>query len=334
MARLAQQYGISGNGLAKICDRLKVSYPPRGYWAKLAAGQAVQKVPLAPWVENSPATATINPTPALEPEPELPAAVMAMMDKVRSAAVPVPERLTLPHKIIARWHADHERRKVEAQRERDPWIKKLKDPGELTAAIRRRHRILDALFKGVERNGGIIKEDDRHQLYCELHGEKIEFHLREKQKMVRGDNGSRQFQSTGKLVIAIKTCLPKGFQREWAETDEKPLDAMLPHIVATFVAASPVLAEQTAHAMEVRRKREIEEHKRYQAEQERKLIANRLRRFREFAQIHRDVGDSLAFLNALRGTTHETDRVLYGHSVAEWFERNDCFVGELLLRPA
>jgi len=31
MQRLAEQYGITGNGLAKICDRLSVPYPPRGY---------------------------------------------------------------------------------------------------------------------------------------------------------------------------------------------------------------------------------------------------------------------------------------------------------------
>ena len=39
MSHLAQDYGISGNGLVKICDRLKVPYPPRGYWAKKAAGK-------------------------------------------------------------------------------------------------------------------------------------------------------------------------------------------------------------------------------------------------------------------------------------------------------
>ncbi len=39
MSQLAQRYGISGNGLAKICDRLKVPYPPRGWWAKKAAGK-------------------------------------------------------------------------------------------------------------------------------------------------------------------------------------------------------------------------------------------------------------------------------------------------------
>ena len=37
MSRLAQTYCISGNGLAKICRRMNVPYPPRGYWAKKAA---------------------------------------------------------------------------------------------------------------------------------------------------------------------------------------------------------------------------------------------------------------------------------------------------------
>jgi AcrR family transcriptional regulator len=30
---LAREFGISANGLAKICDRLLVPHPPRGYWA-------------------------------------------------------------------------------------------------------------------------------------------------------------------------------------------------------------------------------------------------------------------------------------------------------------
>ena len=40
MSRLAEEFGITGNGLAKICDRLEVPYPPRGYWAKKQAGRS------------------------------------------------------------------------------------------------------------------------------------------------------------------------------------------------------------------------------------------------------------------------------------------------------
>ena len=41
MTRLGLELGISGNGLAKICQRLDVPYPPRGHWAKKEAGKPV-----------------------------------------------------------------------------------------------------------------------------------------------------------------------------------------------------------------------------------------------------------------------------------------------------
>lgn len=39
-SRLAQQFGLSDVGLAKLCRRLDVPQPSRGYWAKLAVGKA------------------------------------------------------------------------------------------------------------------------------------------------------------------------------------------------------------------------------------------------------------------------------------------------------
>ena len=63
MSRLARDYGISGNGLAKICDRLGVPYPPRGYWAKKAAGKKVVQYRLPDPQDGMPQTATITPTP-------------------------------------------------------------------------------------------------------------------------------------------------------------------------------------------------------------------------------------------------------------------------------
>jgi hypothetical protein len=38
---VARQLGISDRGLAKICVRHAVPFPPRGYWAKVAAGKVV-----------------------------------------------------------------------------------------------------------------------------------------------------------------------------------------------------------------------------------------------------------------------------------------------------
>jgi len=44
--RLAESYGLSDVGLAKICKKHKIPRPPRGYWARLAAGQKLSKTSL------------------------------------------------------------------------------------------------------------------------------------------------------------------------------------------------------------------------------------------------------------------------------------------------
>jgi hypothetical protein len=63
MQQLAARYGISGNGLAKICDRLKVPYPGRGYWARKAAGQKVGQTRLPDKPADVSDAVTITPTP-------------------------------------------------------------------------------------------------------------------------------------------------------------------------------------------------------------------------------------------------------------------------------
>ena len=43
MTKLAESFGLSDVGLAKICDRHRVPTPPRGYWAKKDAGKKVKQ---------------------------------------------------------------------------------------------------------------------------------------------------------------------------------------------------------------------------------------------------------------------------------------------------
>lgn len=43
---MAERYGISDVALAKTCRKLGVPLPPRGYWAKVKAGQAPKRTAL------------------------------------------------------------------------------------------------------------------------------------------------------------------------------------------------------------------------------------------------------------------------------------------------
>ena len=48
ITQLSKEYGLSDVGLAKICKKHNVPRPPRGYWARKAAGYNVKQLPLPP----------------------------------------------------------------------------------------------------------------------------------------------------------------------------------------------------------------------------------------------------------------------------------------------
>ncbi len=153
-SRLAAQYGISGNGLAKICKRLQIPIPGRGYWAKKASGQNVVPGKLPVPDRETPLEVTITPTPPPAQPPTLPPELEQQLAAARkeTADIVVPERLTRPHSVIAGWLAEHDKRK------QDPWLRQHSKVPEFTIIERRRHRILDTLFKTLERHGFTSKQ--------------------------------------------------------------------------------------------------------------------------------------------------------------------------------
>lgn len=52
ISKLAEEFGLSDRGLAKICERHQIAVPGRGYWAKVEAGQSATKTPL--WKIDNP----------------------------------------------------------------------------------------------------------------------------------------------------------------------------------------------------------------------------------------------------------------------------------------
>lgn len=60
MSNAAVGLGLSANGLAKICDRLLIPYPTRGYWAKVYAGKDQPQTPLPTVPQDVPTEAIIT----------------------------------------------------------------------------------------------------------------------------------------------------------------------------------------------------------------------------------------------------------------------------------
>lgn len=344
MARLAESYGISGNGLAKICQRLNVPYPPRGYWAKKAAGKKVISYRLPEAKADTPDDVTIYPTPPSvvppRPAPEIQEKMEAA--KIEAGEISVPEKLLRPHAIIAGWLEDHNRSKREARQETNPMLRRLRTPSDLTPLEHRQHRILHALFKALERLAAKIKEGERKELYVEVLGERIEFQLREKQRQVRrrltaeerqrswrqNQEWTQERQMTGKLQLLIKTSLPGELKAEWLETDEKPMETLLSEIVGVFIAAGPLLVERRKAQEEEARRQQLAERQRYEEAQRRKRDSNRWRRFIQYAQKQEEADLARAFLERVKTNPASSDVVIEDKTITEWITWAEAKIAE------
>ena len=323
MSRLALAYGLSGNGLAKICDRLEVPYPSRGYWAKKAAGKGAVKYRLLPPKGSIPSFVTITPTPVPQPPPE-PTPQILERTAAKRPDFKVAGRLANPYPIVAGWIADHERDRLRARADRGMGAHYVRRVPPFTELERRRHRLLDALFKGLEREGGKMHYD-RGYLALRARGVEIAFDLRERHKQVRrpltaeerNSRGQgvkdwpREMQPTGLLRLTVKTYLG-GFRKEWSDETDSPLEDQLSEIAATLMTAAEVLAESAKRRAEEERRQERERQKKQQD-------ANRWRRLTDLAETWQKARAARAFIAELKSRLDSSDvsirrRPQHGHS--------------------
>ena len=92
------------------------------------------------------------------------------------------------------------------------------------------------------------------------------------------------------------------------------------HIVATLLAAFPMMAAAREHAEERERLREAEERKRQMLTRELKLDRDRFRCFLEQAGRWREAELARDFLMALRAAMPDSSLEVGGRTAAEWLE--------------
>lgn len=105
---LGPRYGMSDVGLKKVCKRMRIPTPGRGYWAQKAVGKAPRRIPLPKLpasVSVSQQSITFGRPPKPSPK-EAETATGPVADQERFEAltanrIAVAEALTDPHKLVA-----------------------------------------------------------------------------------------------------------------------------------------------------------------------------------------------------------------------------------------
>ncbi len=93
VSKLAAEFRVSDVALGKICRRMNIPKPPRGFWAKVDAGRKPRKPKLPQLTKDGIAQVVITPSqtfPASE-KPKQPLEVMS-----------VPSSLTDPHALTTK----------------------------------------------------------------------------------------------------------------------------------------------------------------------------------------------------------------------------------------
>jgi hypothetical protein len=334
MSRLAEEFGISGNGLAKICDRLDVPYPPRGYWAKKEAGKPVVTFKLSSRKDGIPGEVDIQPTPPKPaPPPEAEKSVAIVVGKVEG--IVVPDDINDLHPRVKAWIADHgklqKERELESKRHRPDARWPLGLLADLTERDLYRFRVTSSIFKGVEKAGGKIDKSpmtgkitfliEGHEVECSI-VEKLIRSLRQRDEIGKWtaypDHHQSGLDSSGFLRMSITTYL-EGGRPEWVETQKKKIGDMLPEIIGGVMAAGPILARMKREREERERQHREGQARRYEAQRLREIDDKRWHKFREFAANWEQQDRLLAFIAEIETRKSEEAEInVAGSPLDDW----------------
>jgi len=284
MIKLAKEYGISDVALAKICKKLNVPYPWRGYWRRKETGKAVKQLPLPPNTDPTKQTVTIQRT--IRPEAVAQMSEDAIQrinaEQTSEQRIEVPDRLASPHPLLKGHLTEWRSSKVDDYGA--IWsgdIRQLNirvSPKNLSRAL----RIMNTLFRALEARGYQvgIQDEYKRSLSVRINGEPIEFGIEEKfrridhpdQKNTRLHSWEReryQYLPSGVLILKITEWGADGLQKSWRDGKTARLETFLNDFVVGLIKVAEVRRVQRLQREQEERIRQEAEHRRQEKERKR-----------------------------------------------------------------
>lgn len=261
MATLAPKYGISDVGLAKICRKLKVPVPGRGYWRQKEVGQKVRrpvlpKLPLGTTQSMREVRLRRNASGTASAEPTGPVADQQRFEGLDENRIVVDELLKDPHPLVARSVAALRRAKRDHQGYLHPKTGSSLGVRVTLDSVDRAMCIYDALLKALERRGytasirlegepvTIVRVGDEE--VAVIVEEKLERAKQEESRLRRPSRftSEHEWKPTGRLVLRIDHSFLDGVRRTWADGKQQRVEDCLNTFVVGLVAVAEALKEQ------------------------------------------------------------------------------------------
>jgi hypothetical protein len=340
--KLARQYGLSDRGLAKICDRMGIPVPGRGYWAKVQSGKSPPQPKLPKIKAGQQSRVVLSKHEKHHEEGQEYDAVTALVESetLPENQITVPEELTDPHPVVLKTAKslrgasanDHGLVKPRARRCLDVHIGKQ--------SIERASRILDALVRAMEERdiALVFDEEEGQSARLVVDGEMIGFSLEEKvrreryqptgaeQKKLEKDSWYRyqlpddKFFPSGDLSLKLHIGYwGRGCRATWSDGKKQRVEGCLnKFIAATHKAAT---AKKTDRIERERQKREWAEQERRREILRRQIEREqgRLDTLNEQARAWQEAQQLRVYVQAVRNAGFYAQRsITGGQDIDEW----------------
>lgn len=326
---VAKGHGLSDVGLAKVCRKLRVPVPSRGYWQRQAAGKEVERDPLPPVEEGQP----LDHVSRVWRDPraaELGDDTQALLAREQEAdgSLTVPERLRRPHRLVR--DAKSILRSLKGDWRSLGALQKGRACLEVRAAgdaLKRALRIADTLLKGLERRGFEVRVtepvehwDTRSKTQVCILGVWVGFTIKESTTTVKSASpfGTVDYRPNGKLTLTIESW-EGGLRRSWKDGKTQRVEDLLSDFICGLI-----IAADRARAAEMERERrerirQEEEARRREAERLRAIEAHRVHDLHSRLTDWQTAGQIREFADAVEGAAVTRDGPLNPDSeLARW----------------
>ena len=315
MSSLAKRYSISDVALAKVCRRLSVPVPPRGYWARIRNGYKVTRPPLPKANPGEQTSTTIS--PVLLRTRELPQAVQEQ--KAFEAA---PENRISEAHFSRKLHPLVQATKQILTGRLEPSRKVVAIDMRVSKNSRdRAFRLLSALFYACEERGYSVRTDEQNGSLLVVKDEPLRFSLEEPSTKVaipeakRKDSWSPTYElePTGRLVFRVQEWV-EGVRKTWSDGARQSLEDQLNDLICGLVDISIIVRQK-------RLEREHQQAVRAEQERQRFLYAERKRQLDTDVQRYQEATRLREFVEQVRNRFATEGNQALLHCWSEWVSR-------------
>lgn len=325
--KLAPRFGVSDVAVAKLCRNHDIPLPPRGYWAKLAAGKKVARTPLPPrglgveglihrgrqdyYYHHAAPADLADIELGRPPSFEEPAESVILRVRRLVGTVTVPRDLSRVHPAIeAILQSDDERRR---KYEASPHRFVFDAPMFASPFERRRLRFMNGLLRAFQRLGlrpSLSPRKDPTHIGIIVGHQHIGLHVDEPGRERSGWRTDRELTQPASTILRVSLGRPVGgLTTEWRDSKDRRVEDDATEIVVSAMTAGELIYRQQEiahHHWLVERQQQLREERRVRKlEEERKererLAAQEQARIDQLwdeAERHRKANDIRAYVLA------------------------------------